>query len=152
MKQCLRDFCSSCIYSPVISGTSKQVSQIPTIKQENNLESDNKQAGEESDEAKESEADPEISNCQHKSTSEPEVKLSKYPSISHLAKASQTEPLRRYSVDGADSANCPVHHAKADAGHHDSPIEEEGSLGGKGAPQEPRRRSNSASYSQVASS
>jgi len=133
-------------------GTSKQGPVIPSsIKQENNLESDNKQAGEESDEAKESETDPEISNCQHKSTSEPEVKLCVYPSISHLAKASQTEPLRRYSVDGADSAHCPVHHAKADAGHHDSAIEEEGSLGSQGASQEPRRRSNSASYSQVAS-
>jgi len=132
-------------------GTSKQVSQITTIKQENNLESDNKQTGEESDEAKESEADPEMSNCQHKSTSEPEVRLSKYPSISHLAKASQTEPLRRFSVDGADSSHCPAHHAKAEAAHHDSAIEEEGSMVGQGAPQEPRRRSNSASYGQVAS-
>jgi len=121
------------------------------IKQESNLESDNKQNGEESDEAKESEADPEISSCQHKSNCEPsEVRLSKYASVSHLAKASQTEPLRRFSVDATDSNQCSVHHNKAESGHHDSAIEEEGPMGGQGAA-EPRRRSNSASYGQVAS-
>ena len=67
-----RFLCNKYIYSSAVSGTSKQGPVIPSsIKQENNLESDNKQAGEESDEAKESETDPEISNCQHKSTSEP---------------------------------------------------------------------------------
>lgn len=130
-------------------GTSKQVSQI---KQESNLESDKKQNGEESDEAKESEADPEISNCPHKSNCEQsEVRLSKYASVSHLAKASQTEPLRRFSVDATDSNHCSVHHGKTESGHHDSAIEEEESMGGQGGPQEPRRRSNSASYGQVAS-
>jgi len=133
-------------------GTSKQVSQITVINQETNMESDNKQTGEESDEAKESEADPEMSNCQHKSSSEQsEVRLARHASISHLAKASQTEPLRRFSVDGTDSNQCSVHHAKGESGHHDSAIEEEGSISGQAAPQEPRRRSNSASYGQVAS-
>jgi len=134
-------------------GTSKQVSQIPGIKQENNLESDQKQNGEESDEAKESETDPEISNCQHKSNCEQsEVRLSRYASVSHLAKASQTEPLRRFSIDATESIQCPVHHGKNEQGHHDSPIEEEGPMGGQqGVSQEPRRGSNSASYGQVAS-
>merc|ERR1712106_199235 len=119
-------------------GTSKQVSQIAVIKQESNLGSDNKQNGEESDEAKESEADPEISSCQHKSNCEPsEVRLSKYASVSHLAKASQTEPLRRFSVDATDSNQCSVHHGKSESGHHDTSIEEEGPMGGQGGSQEP---------------
>ena len=122
------------------------------IKQESNLESDKKQNGEESDEAKESEADPEISNFQHKSNCEQsEVRLSKYASVSHLAKASQTEPLRRFSVDATDSNQCSMHHGKSESGHHDTSIEEEGPMGGQGGSQEPRRRSNSASYGQVAS-
>jgi len=135
-------------------GTSKQVSQIPMMKQESNLESDKKENGEESDEAKESEADPEISNCQHKSNCEQSdsIRLSKYAaSVSHLAKASQTEPMRRFSVDASDSAQCLVHHVKQEPGQHDSAIEEEVSVGRQSVPQEPRRRSNSASHGQIAS-
>ena len=44
-----------------------------------------------------------------------------------------------------------MHHGKTESGHHDSAIEEEEPMGGQGGPQEPRRRSNSASYGQVAS-
>ena len=149
----------------IILGTVKQVSQISVIKQQDNtLESDKKENGEESDEAKESEADPETispssTTCQHnnKSSESESPRLATTTKLSS-AKASQTEPLRRFSIDVADSTQCSLLHKKLESAA-DSAIVEEMSLGGGGSGggrqvgQEPRRRSNSASHtsSQVAS-
>jgi len=120
------------------AGTGKQKLQILAKKQETDL--DNTRA-EDSDEAKESEADQE--------PPQPASSSCVYSAVSHMARASQTEPLRRLSVDGCDlvTGSSSGSSNKNDQVSED-PHKEPQTKISKELTKEPRRRSVSASYSQ----
>jgi len=125
------------------AGTSKQKLQILAKKQETDL--DNTEAldeAEDSDEAKESEADQEPPPPASSSTE-------RLSAVSHMARASQTEPLRRLSVDGCDlvTGSSSGSSNKNDQVSED-PHKEPQTKISKELTKEPRRRSVSASYSQ----
>jgi len=135
---------------PATAAVTKQKTQINGLQAGHTgaaCESDKKEEEQEQEddtdtEAKESEADLESSKPSDDS-SEKEMKSSRYSSTNQIAKASQTEPLRRLSVDLEES------HTSNQELVHDGQEEKEAVVSSK---PEARRKSQPGSYTPLSSS